>query len=157
MRGVIIFFALLKMTASRCLSSWSAANQRSTPEALAEGLKSRILSLLVSLYPSWAPTRDAPTGAVLCYLYSVLFLGTHKGCPYGVVLFRADTPVPPLRHLYSVLFLGTHEGCPYRCCTLLSVLCTLLGLLLASFGLNSFRAKHTAHNNILRANVNIII
>ena len=81
---------------------WSAANQRSTPEALAEGLKSRILSLLVSLYPSWAPTRDAPTGAVLCYLYSILF--------------RADTPVPPLQALYSVIctLLEHPRGMPLR-------------------------------------------
>ena len=58
----------------------------------------------------WAPIRDAPTVSVLCYLYSVLF--------------RADTPVPPL---WRCSLLGTHKGCPYGICTLLSVLFALLG------------------------------
>ena len=81
--GVDRWFALLKMTSSRCLC------------AVGAGLVPALCSQLLF----WAPTRDAPTGAVLCYLYPVLF--------------RADTPVPPLQALYSVLFLNTHKGCPY--------------------------------------------
>ena len=50
------------------------------------------------------------------------FLGHPQGMPLRYlfsVLFRADTPVPPLRHCS---LLGTHKGCPYGICTLLSFL-----------------------------------
>ena len=44
-------------------------------------------------------------------MLAVAFWGTHKGCPYDVVLFRADTPVPPLRNLYSF---GHPQGMPLQ-------------------------------------------
>ena len=89
MRSVIRFFALLKMTASRCLC------------AVGAGL---VPALCLRGVLFWAPTRDAPTGAVLCYLYSVLF--------------RADTPVPPLQALYSVICTLYSSWAPTRGCPL---------------------------------------
>ena len=47
-------------------------------------------------------------------------------CSLLSVLFRADTPVPPLRCLYSLFFLGHPQGMPLR--HLHSVLCSLYSL-----------------------------
>ena len=78
-----------------------------------------------------------PQGMPLRHLYSVIctLSGGHAGTaptvlfsfghPQGMplrhlysVLFRADTPVPPLR---CCSLSGTHKGCPYGICTLLSL------------------------------------
>ena len=75
-----------------------------------------LYSVICSLYSLGRTYRYRPYGiCTLCFLghpqgmplRRCTLSGTHKGCPYGVVLFRADTPVPPLRRCS---LLGGHAG-----------------------------------------------